>query len=242
MAPETRGPAVIFDLDGTLLDTVPDSQAALNVVFAAAGLPTLTLDQIRTTVGDGARSMIGRALAITGQEAPPSAIDDLLQQYLAACLREPGRHTVIYDGAVAALSALRDRGAALGICTNKPKVTTRAVLGALKLDSFFAAVLCPEDVPHRKPDGRHVLATLRALNATRNNAVFVGDSETDIAAAVDAGIKSILVTWGYCHVPPARLPADARINHFTDLIPMLDRLAGGYGSYQHSHPTAKTAD
>lgn len=214
-----RGSAVVFDLDGTLLDTVPDSHAGLNAVFTAAGFPALTLEQVRTTVGEGARAMIERALAIVGQSLPRQSIDELLHKYLAACLLHPGQHTVIYDDAVDTLAALQDAGAILGICTNKPRMTTIAVLKALQLDRFFLAVLCPEDVPHRKPDGRHVLATLDALGVTPNEAVFVGDSETDIAAAKDAGIKSIFVTWGYCHVPPESLEADARIDRFADLIP-----------------------
>jgi phosphoglycolate phosphatase len=217
--------AVIFDLDGTLLDTVPDSHAALNRILIEDGLRSLSLDEVHSIVGEGARSMLARARALAGKPVAPANVEELERRYLAAYLADPIGHTVIYPGAFDLLKELDAVGYAMAICTNKPRVTTLKVLAALGLETFFDAVMCPEDVAYRKPDRRHVLATVRALSVGIREVVFVGDSETDIIAASDAGVLSILVNWGYCHVPRETLPADMRIDHLNQLPQALSTLA-----------------
>ena len=105
----------------------------------------------------------------------------------------------------------------MGICTNKPGLTTLPVLKSLELDQYFSAIITEDDVSYRKPDGRHVLETLNAISPTSTAAIFVGDSETDMAAAEDAGIPAICVTYGYCHVPYKDLKAEAFIDSFKQL-------------------------
>jgi phosphoglycolate phosphatase len=217
---------IVFDLDGTLLDTVPDSCAALNRVFDEDGLHPLNLAEIRTTVGEGARTMLQRALAIRQLPTDDEAlIDDYVNRYMQAYLADPTGHTVIYPGVRETIAALLDTGMILGVCTNKPRATTRVVLERIFPEQPFAAILCPEDVSHRKPDGRHVLATIAAMGVPPARTVMVGDSETDIDAAVDAGIVSVGVTYGYCHAPLETLPADATVDSFAELPETFERLA-----------------
>ena len=221
----------MFDLDGTLLDTLPDSRAALNRVLAEDRYRMLSLDEVHSTVGEGARAMLRRALEIAGcADAPDDAtLEGYVRRYLSAYLEDPARYTEAYPGVLDTLARLAADGLTLGICTNKPRATTDAVLARLDIDRYFTAVMCPEDVERRKPDGAHVLATLERMKAIRETAVFVGDSETDVAAAVDAGIASVAVSYGYSHAPVESLAADAVVSSFIDLPAALDRLAKARG-------------
>ncbi len=209
--------AVVFDLDGTLIDSIPDVHAALNRVLEEDGRRCLTLDEVRAMIGDGARLTIERALAATGDSGGPDTVDAVTNRYMAHYLADPTGHTVIYPGVVAALEHFKTAGIAMGVCTNKPQATTSAALEALGLAPFFATVLCGESVPHPKPDGRHVLAVLDKLGAPPVAAAMIGDSEPDIAAARDAGVVSVAVTWGYAKSDPAALGADAVIDDARDL-------------------------
>jgi phosphoglycolate phosphatase len=182
-------------------------------------------------VGDGARAMLRRALALAGRDGAPddAALDHYVGRYLDAYLADPARYTEPYPGVADTLARFAREGLLMGICTNKPRATTDAVLARLGLDRYFAAVVCPEDVARRKPDGAHVLATLARMNAVRETAVFVGDSETDMAAAVDAGVAAVAVSYGYCHAPVESLPADVIVESFAELPLALDRLARSRG-------------
>jgi phosphoglycolate phosphatase len=223
--------AIVFDLDGTLLDTLPDSRAALNRVLAEDSYRTLTLGEVQSTVGDGARAMLRKALQLAGGATSPDdvALDVYVGRYLAAYLETPARLTTPYPGVPDTLALFAREGRKLGICTNKPRATTDAVLARLGIDRYFDAVVCPEDVAKRKPDGAHLLATLGRMRVDREAAVFVGDSETDMAAAVDAGVAAVAVSYGYCHAPVETLPADAIVASFAELPAALARLAKSRG-------------
>ena len=220
-------PAIVFDLDGTLLDTLPDSRAALNRVLEEDSYRALTLGEVHSAVGDGARAMLRRALELAGGDRAPddAALDRYVRRYLAAYLEAPARLTTAYPGVPDTLALFAREGRKLGICTNKPRATTDAVLASLGIGRYFEAVVCPEDVNKRKPDGEHLLATLERLGASRDQAVFVGDSETDMAAAADAGVAAVAVTYGYCHAPVETLPAHAVVESFAELPTALAHLA-----------------
>ena len=114
----------------------------------------------------------------------------------------------------------------MGICTNKPTATTPPVLQAMGLDGFFSVVSCGDAVPHPKPDGRHVRLVVEQLGATLATTAMIGDSENDISAAIDAGVRSVAITFGYAHVPPEELGADVLIDHFDELPRGLQEIAG----------------
>ena len=166
--------------------------------------------------------LVEKALAATGPL--PDAIDGPMERYIDFYKKHPADETVVYAGVVEALETLAGRGVQMGICTNKPLAMTGLVLEALGLDRYFSAVTCGDAVPHRKPDGRHVLLTLDMMNAGAAHAVMVGDSETDVAAGKDAGLPVVAVSYGYAHVPIAELGVDAVIDSFAALPDTLDSL------------------
>ncbi len=217
--------ALIFDLDGTLIDSAPDVCASVNRVLTETGRRELTLIETKGLIGWGGRVLVEKALAMTGEEGTPDEVETVLQGFLATYAAHPAEHTRIFPGAVEALEKFKADGVKMGICTNKPTATTPPVLKAMGLDGFFSVVSCGDAVPHKKPDGRHVLTVIEALDATVEITAMVGDSENDITAAINAGVKSVAVTFGYAHVPVDELGADALIDHFRELPGALRKIA-----------------
>lgn len=183
--------AVIFDLDGTLIDAAPDIALKLNKVLEADGHAPLTLQEVRTMIGDGAKVLVERAFAARGTVAQPRH----LEQFLTIYAQNPVIDTVIYDGAVEVLETLQAQGRPLGICTNKPMLATREVLDALDLTRFFGAVVGGDSTPYRKPDPRHLAAVLSGLEVT--DAIMIGDHANDMKAAAGLGIPGVFCAWGY---------------------------------------------
>ena len=219
--------AVVFDLDGTLIDSAPDLRTAVNRMLAEKGRRGLGLGAVTAMVGDGVHKLVERALAATGKETPTAGeIARATRRFIDFYEGHGAVLTRAYAGAVEALKCLRDEGYALGICTNKPTKTTPPVLEALALERFFKVVSCGDAVPHKKPDGRHVLLVAESLGATVETAALVGDSESDITAAIDAGVKSVAVTFGYAQAPVEELGADAVIDHFDQLLDALRKISG----------------
>lgn len=217
--------ALIFDLDGTLIDSAPDVCASANRVLESMGRRTLTLAETKGLIGQGGRVLMDKALKLTGRPGTPDEIERALEGFLVTYAGNPAEHTTVYPGVVDALDAFGAVGIRLGICTNKPTRTTGAVMAALGLEHHFDVVSCGDAVEHRKPDGRHVLGVVEALAATPNTAAMIGDSENDIAAARDAGVRSVAVSFGYAHAAPAELGADAVIDRFDELPAALLRIA-----------------
>jgi len=183
--------AVIFDLDGTLIDSLPDIAAGVNHVFELRGLAALSNEQVKPMIGDGARVLLNRAFAaagVEGGEADYTAFETYYTAHSADLTRA-------YPGIEAALRDLRDAGYRLGVCTNKPQAPAVAVLQALGLAPYFGAVTGGNATPYRKPDPRHLAATLEALGA--NDAVMIGDHHNDIAAGEGLGLPVIFAAWGY---------------------------------------------
>ncbi len=214
--------AIVFDLDGTLIDSVPQVAWAMNRVFAEDGLAPLDLDEVKIAVGGGAREMFDKTLATRRLEAD---VDGMIQRYMAAYLEDPAAETIVFDGVREILAEFAGAGVLMGICTNKPSRSTGAVLRALGLDGFFGAVAAADDTPFMKPDGRHVTAVLDALGVNAERAALVGDSEIDVRAGRAAGLATVAVTYGYCHVPFAELGADALIDTFGELPRALSTLS-----------------
>lgn len=209
-----RKPAIIFDLDGTLIDSIHDVTAALNRLMAEIGRRALEVEEVKLLVGEGAVVLVEGAFAVTGGAAEDiGAMVDRYRRHYAA---HPADRTIVFPGAVAAIERLAAAGHILGICTNKPDELTGLVLDALGLARHFAAIL-GGDYPRRKPDGEHIRETLRRAGAEGRRAVMIGDSVTDIAAARDAGIPVILVGFGYGGDALEGLGADRVISGFDGL-------------------------
>jgi phosphoglycolate phosphatase len=218
--------ALVFDLDGTLIDSAPDVCASVNRVLKTKERRDLSLDEAKDMLGWGGRVLMEKALAATGEPGSENEIDDALQGFLESYADHPAGLTTVFPGAVETLESFRTGGVKLGICTNKPTATTPPVLKALGLDGFFDVVSCGDAVAHKKPDGRHVLHVIDELGAMAETAAMVGDSENDILAAIDAGVRSVCVTFGYAHMPLEEIGADALIDHFEDLPGALRQISG----------------
>lgn len=213
--------ALALDLDGTLIDSIPEVRAAMNIVLQEDGFRSLSRPEVVQCVSDGAAAMLRKAYDVVGGPLDEARLSAVLDRYLVHYLAANGANTEIYPGVVRTLSTLAERGIVLGVCTNKPKRSTLSVLEALGLIDFFAAVVSPEDATHRKPHGQHVLETLSAIGGDIATAALVGDSETDMAAARDAGIMAIAVTYGYPKGTPQTLDADIIIDRFDALLEVL---------------------
>ena len=245
--------AVVFDLDGTLVDTAPDLHAHLNELLAELGRAPVGLESVRPMIGDGARVLIQRALTATGGPPNDTALDDLVTRFVARYTADPLRGGAVFPGAVEALEALAARGVGLGVCTNKPQRPTERLLELLGVAHHFGrgAVIGGDALPVRKPDGGHLRAVLERLGVVAEGrgggrrAAMVGDSRNDVLTARAVGVPCVVVTFGYTTVPPGELGADAVIDRFGELLPALDRLspAGapldrppGHTLHPHSRP------
>ena len=204
---------LVLDLDGTLVDSVPDLASALNRMMAARGLGAFSRPETATMVGDGVEKLLERAFAARGQELDRAALATFSSDYAAHAAVE----TRPFPGVVAGLRTLADEGWRLAVCTNKPEAATRALLTALDLAPLFAAVGAGDSFPTRKPDPAHLLSTLRAAGGVPERAVMTGDHANDIKAAHGAGLPCIFAAWGYGG-PDVAAGADAVARSFPEMM------------------------
>ncbi|WP_240611086.1 phosphoglycolate phosphatase [Oceaniglobus ichthyenteri] len=204
---------IIFDLDGTLIDSAPDICAAGNIVLRDQGVAEMDLPEARSFIGSGAPILIERMIAARGLD--PALKDTMLAQLLD--LYEDAVHlTTLYPGVTDCLDALADAGHILGICTNKPEAPTKSVLRHFDMQDRFGAVFGGDTLPVRKPDPAPLLACHRALGG--GPALYVGDSEVDAATAQAAALPFALFTRGYRKTPVDELPHTYVFDHF-DALP-----------------------
>lgn len=208
--------AVVFDLDGTLVDSTADIAAALGEVFRAYGGRALSGVEVAPLLGEGARRLVDRAAAAAGVENADADLDRLTAEYLAAYRRAPVERTRAFAGVDATLSRLTGLGVPIGVCTNKPQELAVQVLAGLGLADCFVAVLGADAVERSKPHPGHLLATIAHLDANPAETLFVGDSRFDEACARDAGVPFVAVPWAEDDVTGERLDS------FADLV---DRVA-----------------
>jgi phosphoglycolate phosphatase len=206
--------AVVFDLDGTLIDSAPDVRAALNRALAAFGRREIGEAEIVEMMGHGASPMIDKALRATGEPLAGEPFESVLRRYLECYMEEPALRTIVFAGVRETVTMLHDAGIKLGICTNKPHQLSLAVLEALGLRRYFSAVLGGDAVPEKKPHPEHLLATLRELGVHASRAIYVGDSGVDVETARNAGVPVIVLNHGYSARPAAELGADLVIDGF----------------------------
>ena len=199
------GPTLLLDLDGTLVDTVPDLLASVNRVMAARGLEVLTTEQVVPMIGDGAAVLMRRAMAARGREATPADLQTMLDDYTAN-VADGSR---LYPGVEPTLRAMAAGGWRFAVCTNKPVIPARELLSTLGVLELFAAVGGGDSYRTRKPDPKHLLATLADAGGRADAAVMVGDHRNDVQAAAGAGVPCIFAAWGY-GAAPAGIAATAQ--------------------------------
>jgi phosphoglycolate phosphatase len=209
----------LLDLDGTLVDTVPDLAAALNRLMAAHGLAPLSLAETAAMVGDGVAKLVERAFAARGGTFDVAAVAAFSADYSVHVAVE----SKLYPGVAETLRALAGEGWRLAVCTNKPEVATRALLAVTGLAPLFAAVGAGDSFPVRKPDPAHLLATLRAAGGKPGGAVMAGDHRNDVLAARGAGVPCVFAAWGY-GTPAMAEGAAAVARDFVELGVIVRRL------------------
>jgi len=219
--------ALIFDLDGTLVDTAPDLLGATNAVLAAQGRAAIDPASLRHMVGFGARSLITQAMAATGAPAPEQDMEALVALFIAHYRDHIADFSRPFAGVEATLKRLKADGMRLGVLTNKPVELTHLLLARLGLAKDFDAVYGAGSRPYTKPDPRifdDVVKDLYAEVGGGGPAVMIGDSITDLSTARAANAPCILMTYGYTPVPVAELGADLVLDDFAGLPGALENL------------------
>ena len=211
------GATFAFDLDGTLVDTAPDLIGALNVVLGEQDLPAVPLATERLLVGRGAKGLVERGFHLAGRDLPQDAVGGLMTRFIEVYLGRIADESRAFPGVEATLDALAAEGVRLAVCTNKRTDLSLALLDALGLTRRFAAVIGADRTPAIKPDARHVLTAIAEAGGDPAFAVMVGDSVFDIAAARNADVPSVAVSFGYTEIPAHELGADALIDDFAAL-------------------------
>jgi len=186
-------PLMIFDLDGTLVDTLPDLTAALNRMLAERSLEPLRPADVKPMIGDGTKKLVERALAARGA-APDADTDD---RYVADYTAHVAAESRPFPGVNAALARLQESGWKFAICTNKSTAATEALLEALDLGHWFAALGCGDTFAAKKPDPAHLGGTIERAGGARERAVMIGDHRNDIAAGKALSLPTVFAAWGY---------------------------------------------
>lgn len=221
---DLSGVTIVFDLDGTLVDTAPDLTAAANHVFGLIGLAPVPPEALHPLIGHGSRAMIEAGLRLHGVSKTPEEVTDLHNRFFPyyadniAVLSRP------FEGIPTLLDSLLQAGARLAVCTNKLEGLSRSLLRQLALHERFAAIAGRDTFDVFKPAPGHLTGAIAMAGGRPDRAVMVGDSEVDIATAAAAGVPSIGVTFGYTTVPVRDLNPTAVIDHYCEFMPALERV------------------
>ncbi len=221
--PEFPFDIVGFDLDGTLVDSHEDLGHAINHAIGLASRPPVALGELRTLIGGGGRTMLRRALALTGG-VPEADFAALHEAFMRRYERGIAVHTRLFPGGEAMLDALGARGVKLAVVSNKLEALSRALLEQLGLASRFYTIIGGDTLgPGKAKPARDPIDAM-VQRGGGGRAVFVGDTTFDVGAARAAGLPCVAVAFGFNDVPPEKLGADAVIGHFDALIPALENL------------------
>jgi phosphoglycolate phosphatase len=209
--------AVVFDLDGTLVDSAPDIQQALNFVLEADGVAAVDLPSVRLMIGGGPRVLIERALRKLDVATDVARVDRLTAGFRVAYTKQGNKLTRLYPGARNCLTRLRQQGIAIGLCSNKPESNCEHVLADLGIRGLFDVVQGSGSGLPMKPDPAPLLATVDRLGRTNERVLYVGDSKTDVDTARSAGVAVALVRSGYTAIPADSLGADLVVDGLVDI-------------------------
>jgi phosphoglycolate phosphatase len=215
--------AVVFDLDGTLVDTAPDLARATNHVLALHGRKPVSDKDVRGMAGLGGRMLIRRGFAATGAPVNEEEIEELFKAFLAFYAANIAIGSTLYPGTRQLLDRCRESEIGLGICTNKPEALSRALIGGLGLLDYFGAIVGMDTISVAKPDPRIYGETLRRLEVNGGRTVMIGDSETDVLTARAAGVPVIAVTFGYTPKPVKDFRPDYLVDTYDDMWPAIER-------------------
>jgi phosphoglycolate phosphatase len=208
---------IVFDLDGTLVDTAPDLIDTLNHVLVREGLPPLAYEAARNLIGGGAKAMLARGLAAEGAAVAPDMLERMFKDFIAHYTDHIADRSRPFPGLAEALDALAARGCVFAVCTNKLERLSRLLLEALRLSERFVTICGQDTFGIQKPDPEILRRTIAAARGDVRRAVMVGDSATDISTARAAGVPVIAVDFGYSERPVRQFAPDRLISHFDQL-------------------------
>jgi phosphoglycolate phosphatase len=210
---------LIFDLDGTLIDSAPDLQRSVNRLLAEHSRDPLSLPEVRGMVGDGVTQLVSRAFAARELEAADIAKE--VRRYLEIYAESPVEHTQTYEGVCETLEDFTRRGIAMTVCTNKPERISVEILKRLDMLKHFKAVVGGDTNPFRKPDPRMLTGLLEQFSVSPQSSFMIGDSEVDAAAAEAANVRFVLMTYGYRRGPIEGIPHQFVLDRFAELTKLV---------------------
>jgi len=221
-------PLVVFDLDGTLIDTAPDLVDTLNLILAREALPAVPFAAARNMIGGGARTMIERGLAADGRASTREEVDRLYRDFVAYYSDHIADRSRPFPGLEAALDQLAEAGWRFAVCTNKLEDLSVRLLDALGLTARFDAICGQDTFGVQKPHPDILLRTIERAGGAPDRAVMIGDSATDINVARAAAVPVIAVDFGYTEIPVAQLAPDRIIDHYSRLPSTVFELTGAW--------------
>jgi phosphoglycolate phosphatase len=237
----TRSPrAIVWDLDGTLIDSAADLTFALNRLLVEHGAGELPEETVRPMIGDGAAQLVERAFAAAGPPLGAEVRNAAVRRFLRLYGENAVRVTRPFDGALAVMDSLMRDGCVHGICTNKPDAITETILERLGFAERVGAVVAGDSTPHNKPHPAPLLSCLRQLDVPDDvPALMIGDSFIDVLAARAAGLPVIVVTFGYSREPACGLGADAVVERLDQIPDVIAKLASSAGVNRNLLRSAK---
>lgn len=220
-ATQMRTKAVLFDLDGTLVDSVPDLHSALNETMASYGEPPFTIEAVTAMVGRGVPTLIERAYARLGKDIDPASRDKVVERFEAIYTPRATELTTLMPGATGLVAALTERGVPMGVVTNKFRAGTEIVLTHFGLADAMAVIVGGDAGPARKPAPDLLLLACQELKIEPGEGLYVGDSDNDVGAARAAGMPVVVLEGGYTTIPAADLGADHVVTRLDEILTLL---------------------
>mgnify|MGYP001164114808 FL=1 len=203
---------VLFDLDGTLIDTAPDLHASLCYAFDKEGLAAVDLPTVRSAIGHGARAMIQQSADRSSTALSTALLDQLHQHFLDYYVEHIADHSKPFDGIIETLDVLKERQAKIAVCTNKTQILAERLLGDISMADYFDVIVGADRASEKKPSAKHIIETVELANGRIDDAVMIGDSSTDAKAAAASSVPFIYMTYGY----PDAVLGDMNIPHKLD--------------------------
>ena len=219
-----NGATLVFDLDGTLIDTAPDLIRTLNHILGEAGIPAAPGERIMPFISLGARRILIEGLVLVEETRSDEQLDELLEQFLEFYGNNVAVESTPYPNLAEVLETSLNSGAKLGVCTNKREGLSRSLLRELGLHDHFGAIIGRDTLDVYKPDPRHLTETIIRSGGQQDRAIMIGDSATDVATAKAAGVPVVAVSFGYSEHPVHSLGADAVIDDYAELMALLPEL------------------
>ena len=217
--------AIVWDLDGTLMDSALDLCRALNTVLTEAGLEPLEVESVRTMIGNGVPKLVQRGFEAVGQQLSDSDLEVIVARFMALYSANPTAHTCLYPGVAETLQRLAAAGVKQGLCTNKPEAVTRSILRQLNVDQYFSAVVGGDTTDARKPDPKPLQFCIDTMGATVGGTIMIGDSAVDAGSARALGVPIGLVAHGYRHTDLANIDADFVVEDMASVPDILAALS-----------------